>query len=102
MMLPRFLATLCFAVLCLTLGTFSSTALAVSDEWKPIDPASLAEKTPVVEKDADAEAIFWEVRVDDGGAEELVFSHYVRVKVFTDRGKESQSKIDLTYFGSYK
>src|SRR5713226_6908971 len=102
MMFPRFLATLCFAVLCLTLSMFSSTALAVSDEWKPVDPADLAAKTPVVEKDADAEAIFWEVRIDDGAAEELVFTNYVRVKVFTERGKESQSKIDLPYFCSHK
>jgi hypothetical protein len=74
----------------------------MGDDWKPIDPAELASKTPVVEKDADAEALFWEVRVDDGEADELVFANYVRVKVFTERGKESQSKIDLPYLGSYR
>lgn len=88
-------------LLCLTIALFSSIALA-GDDWKPIDPADLASKTPVVEKDADAEALFWEVRVDDGEADELIFTNYVRVKVFTERGKESQSKIDLPYRGSYR
>jgi hypothetical protein len=70
------------------------------DEWRPLDPADLALKAPVVEKDADAEAIFWEVRIDDSLAEELSLKNYIRIKVFTERGKESQSKIDLPYSGS--
>jgi hypothetical protein len=68
------------------------------DDWRPIDPGHLAMKQPVVEKDADAEAIFWEVRINDS-AEDLVFSHYIRIKVFTERGKESQSRIDITFSG---
>lgn len=68
------------------------------EDWKPIDPSNLAAKTPVVEKDADAEAIFWEVHINDAG-QDLVFSHYIRIKVFTERGKESQSKIDIPYYG---
>jgi len=56
----------------------------------------------VVEKDADAEVLFWDVRIDDSSFEELVLKNYVRIKVFTDRGKESQSKVDLPYAGSAK
>ena len=70
------------------------------DEWRPVSPEELALKTSVVEKDADAEAIFWEVRIDDSLVDELSFKNYIRVKIFTDRGKESQSKIDLQYVGS--
>ncbi|HEX8141649.1 MAG TPA: DUF3857 domain-containing protein [Pyrinomonadaceae bacterium] len=87
---------------CLTLA-LAATALAAGDEWKPVDPAELALKAPVVERDADAEAIFWEVRIDDGAVGELIFTHYLRVKVFTERGRESQSKIDIPFgkiFGS--
>lgn len=65
-----------------------------------MDPADLASKTPVVEKDADAEAIFWEVRIDDSLPDELSLKHYIRVKIFTDRGKASQSNVDLQYSGS--
>lgn len=82
------------------LGLISPAAVFAGDDWRPVDPADLALKVPLVEKDADAEAIFWEVRVDDSVREELSLRNYIRIKVFTDRGKESQSKIDLLYFGS--
>ncbi|MGQ0762836.1 MAG: DUF3857 domain-containing protein [Acidobacteriota bacterium] len=78
-------------------------ALGVAgDEWRLIDSAELTLKTGVVDKDADAEVLFWEVRIDDSSVEELVLKNYVRIKVFTDRGKESQSKVDLPYVGSVK
>jgi hypothetical protein len=67
-------------------------------DWKPVDAAHLALKAPLVEKDADAEAIFWEVRVDDGDESDLVLTNYIRIKIFTDRGRESQSKIDIVPF----
>ncbi len=54
-----------------------------------------------MEKDADAEALFWEVRVDDGGETDLVFTNYIRIKIFTERGRESQSKIDITPYNPY-
>jgi hypothetical protein len=75
-------------------------SLAQAQDWRPVDPADLALKAPVVEKDADAEAIFWEVRVDDSHADELSFKNYIRIKVFNERGRESQSKVDLPYLGS--
>jgi hypothetical protein len=81
-------------VLCLALVL---PAVVFADDWRSIDPAEMALKAPVVEKDADAEAIFWEVRVDDSQFDQLAFNHHLRVKVFTDRGKESQSKVDLQY-----
>lgn len=71
---------------------------AVAEDWKPIDPAELALKSPTVEKEADAEGLFWEVKIDDnadGG--NLTFNHYLRVKVFTERGRESQSKVDIPF-----
>jgi len=83
-------------LLCLFVA-FAAPALASGDDWKPIDPAHLAMKAPVVESDADAEGLFWEVRMDDNEQGDLIFTHYLRVKVFTDRGRESQSKIDLLY-----
>ena len=70
---------------------------AAYDDWKLVDPGELALKAPVVEKDADAEALFWEVRINDDPEGDLIFNHYIRIKVFTDRGRESQSKIDIPY-----
>ncbi|HEX8128913.1 MAG TPA: DUF3857 domain-containing protein [Pyrinomonadaceae bacterium] len=92
---PRLLPHVCFSLLLLVAA---APAFAFGDQdWKPIDPAHLALKAPIVEKDADAEAIFWEVRVDDAEAD-LVFTNYIRIKIFTERGRESQSKIDIVPF----
>lgn len=87
---------LAFAILCL-LGA-ALPALAGGDkDWLPIDPADLALKEPKVEKDADAEAIFWDVRIDDSDEGALVFNHYLRIKIFNERGKESFSKVDIPF-----
>src|ERR1044072_2552090 len=66
-------------------------SFAAGEEWRPIEPADLALKAAVVEPNADAEAIFWDIRVDDGGENDLVLSHYVRIKIFNERGREKYS-----------
>lgn len=89
------------AVLCLALLL---PVVVFADDWRALDPADVALKGPVVEKDADAEAIVWEVRVADnaeGGTLRTVFSHYVKIKVFTERGRESQSKIDIPFLSNW-
>jgi hypothetical protein len=83
------------ALAAVLLGT-SFTASAGGDDWRAVDPAELALKTSTVEKDADAEALFWEVRVDDS-TEDLALSHYIRIKIFTERGKETQSKVQIPF-----
>ncbi len=70
--------------------------------WRPITPAELQMKTPLVEPDADAEAIFWEVRLDDKKANKLSYNHYVRVKIFTERGRERFSKMDIPFMKGKK
>jgi hypothetical protein len=70
---------------------------AQAQQWKPLDPAHLALKAPVVEKGADAEALLWEVYVNDSSNTDTEFVHLVRIKVFTERGKEAQSKLDIHY-----
>jgi hypothetical protein len=88
-------------VFCLSLA---APTLTFAEDWRPIDPAELALKTPIVEKDADAEAILWEVRVADeveGETPRTVISHYVKIKIFNERGRESQSKIDIPYFSNW-
>lgn len=94
----RVLARLLIIVPCLLMA--SGDALA-GEDWKPIDPAELRMTTPVVEKDADAEAIFWEVQVDFS-SEKKVFVNYVRIKIFTERGKELRSKVELSYSSKNK
>jgi len=93
-MFARYFLSLLFVVSCLALWQPVSV---FADDWKPLDPSDLGLKAPVVEKDADAEALFWEVRVDDNPEGDLIFTHYLRIKVFTERGRESQSKIDIPF-----
>jgi Domain of Unknown Function with PDB structure (DUF3857)/Transglutaminase-like superfamily len=64
-------------------------------------PEEMSQRTPKIEPDADAEALIWEVRVDDSG-EGLSLKHYIRVKIFTERGRDKFSKIDIPFLKGYK
>ncbi len=90
-------ALVCLAALAYLAAPPASSARGDKD-WKPVDPADVALTAPTVEKDADAEALFWEVKVADeadGGDPRTVLQHYVRIKIFNERGRESQSKVDI-------
>jgi hypothetical protein len=92
-------------LLALVFGSVSPTwtnAAVAGEEWRPLDPSDLALKAAVVEPSADAEAIFWDIRIDDGGQDDLVLSHYVRIKIFTERGREQHSKMDIPYVNGVK
>ena len=90
--LPRLYLCLLFVL------AAGSAALASDPQWKPVDPAQLAMKSPLVEPSADAEAIFWEVRADDGDEDDFALSNYVRIKIFTERGRDSQGKVEIPFF----
>ncbi len=64
--------------------------------WRPVSTAEIQSKNPLVEPDADAEAIFWEVKIDDSHSD-LSMSHYVRVKIYSERGREKYSKFDIPF-----
>jgi hypothetical protein len=70
-------------------------------DWKPLDPAHLAMKQPKIDPAADAEALIWEVRVadeiDHRGDPATTYEHYLRVKIFTDRGREAFATVDIPY-----
>src|SRR5262249_46937086 len=81
---------------------WSRASAGGGEEWRPVDPADLALKSAVVEPNADAEAIFWEIRIADGGDNDLVLHHYARIKIFTERGRDQNSKIDIPYVNGVK
>ena len=85
-----------------SLGGGSLSVAASGEDWRPIEVADLALKEAVVEPHADAEAIFWDIRIDDGGDNSLVLNHYVRIKIFTERGRDQHSKVDIPYFSGTK
>ncbi len=82
----------------LVAGGFAASA--GGDDWRPIDPAELTSKTPTVEKDADAEVIFWDVSIDDS-SRDLVLNHYVRMKIFNERGRDTHSKVQIPFGDFY-
>jgi hypothetical protein len=70
--------------------------------WLPISAAEQQMKAPKVESDAGAEVLLWRVHVVDEllGSNvdfQRVFYHYVRLKIFDDKGKEKAATIDLPY-----
>ena len=100
---PRTRPAVWVAVVCLLAALALAAAPRASHargdkDWRPVDPAEIALSAPLVERDADAEALFWEVKVADeaeGGDPRTVLKHYVRIKIYTERGRESQSKVDI-------
>lgn len=92
-----------FALLLILCAFFLSVQIAVAQDkdWRPVTPQELAMKAPSVEPDADAEAIFWEVRLDDS-SEDLKRINYVRVKIFNERGREKFSKVDIPFLKGLK
>lgn len=70
--------------------------------WLPITPAEQQLKQAKVEPDAGAEVLQWRVHVVDellGSNRDLqrVFYHYIRLKIFNEKGTEKAATIDLTY-----
>jgi hypothetical protein len=100
----KFMPRLITPLFLVCLGLAFPAATFAGDEWRAVDPADLALKAPLVEKDVDAEALFWDVRLSDeveGGTPRTVLRHYLRIKVFTERGRESQSKIDIPFLSNW-
>jgi len=94
------------AILASLLGNPASAqqkTMAPSDfvAWLPITDAERQLKAPTVEKDAGAEVLFWRVHIVDellsDGEFQRVFYHYLRLKIFDEKGKEKAATIDLTY-----
>ena len=81
------------------LALFAPSASAT--DWKPLDPAHLALKQPKLDPTASAEALLWEVRVaDDLDGNRIpvtVYDHYLRAKIFSDRGREAFATIDIPF-----
>jgi hypothetical protein len=98
----RSILVLLLLVLVAAISAGWSGVSAGGEEWRPVEAADVALKAAVVEPNADAEAIFWDIRIDDGGQDDLVLNHYVRIKIFTERGRDQHSKIDIPYLQGIK
>jgi hypothetical protein len=67
-----------------------------------VEAPELAQKTAKVEPGADAEAIFWDVKIEDrleGGDLQLILNNYIRIKIYTDLGKEKYATVEIPQTG---
>jgi hypothetical protein len=90
-----------FLAACGAASALAQSLQPIDIAWLPVTDAERAMKTPVVDKDAGVEALFWRVHVRDelaGGRDlQRVFYHYVRLKIFDEKGKEQAATIDIPF-----
>lgn len=82
------------AMLCL--GLAQPSPAQEKNGWLPLGPQDLAASKPQVEPDADAEILLWQVRLVSS-SEAVKMDNYIRLKIFTERGRELNSKISLPF-----
>jgi len=81
----------------LVISSFFLISIAAASDWRPVEPELLSQKAPVVEKDADVEGIFWDVKVKEWNRSQIVEENYIRLKVFTEQGKGKIGNVDIPY-----
>lgn len=90
-------------ILLISIGLILSLSRPLlATDWQPINPADLALKQSKTDPNADAEALFREVRVSSeqhGDNVRNLWSEYVRLKIFTERGKDL-GNVQIPFFGS--
>jgi hypothetical protein len=78
---------------------FSTACYAV--EFRPVSASELALKESRIEKNADAEVLEWDVRITDTLVnheyEHHAVEQYLRVKIFTDKGKDERGVVKIEY-----
>ncbi len=83
------------------LALLSLALPAFAAEWRPINPEELALKQSKTDPNADAEALFRDVYIENAiiGSNQNVQITYIRIKIFTDRGREKYSDFKIEYLG---
>jgi transglutaminase-like putative cysteine protease len=90
------------AAVFLALASGSLLWAADDPEWRPVSAAERALTSGKIDPAADAEILLWDVRFDDKKLESAFIHHYVRAKIFTTRGRELFSKLDLPFIKGKK
>ncbi|ATC63019.1 hypothetical protein CMV30_03030 [Nibricoccus aquaticus] len=66
-------------------------------KWEPIPAAELASDKPTIDPEAGAEILFRETVIMHNLVEEFERRHFVRAKIYSERGLQDFLKIDLPY-----
>jgi len=90
-----------FLLFAAALPAAAQSKLKINVGWLPITDEERQMKTPTIDPDAGVEALFWQVYVVDTvqGDHDIQreLYHYVRLKIFTDKGKDVASTIDIPF-----
>jgi Domain of Unknown Function with PDB structure (DUF3857) len=103
MKVPGRICTTMLRVACVVALAVLASAAVEAAEWKPVTRAERTMAAPKIDPDADAEALLWEVQIRDefsGNAPQTVEEQYLRIKIFTDRGREMHATVDIPNTGS--
>jgi hypothetical protein len=96
---------LCFAAHWLGFAFFLPYLVSslLAAEWRPINPEDLSLKKSKIDPDADAEALFRDVRLlneaSTFGYPHNVIAEYIRLKIFIERGKDKYANVQIPCWG---
>ena len=80
----------------------ASVNVVAITQWLPVTDQERNLKAPKIDPDAGAEALFWRVHIVDelsGRDPQTVLYHYLRIKIFDERGAKAHSTQDIPFFG---
>ena len=86
---------------CLAACVFLSPHGLIAADWRPVTPADLALKPPKDDPSADVEVLFRDVRILNeapGGHPRNIVTEYIRMKIFSDRGKDKYASVEIPYW----
>ena len=87
-----------FFWLCRALALLILTAAVHgAPKWDPVNKDELAESKPIVEPDAGAEIIWRKVIMDHSAIAWRNDKHYIRAKIYSQKGVDDFAKIDIEY-----
>jgi hypothetical protein len=96
------------AIAALLGGAAAATAeinLVAITQWLPVTDEERNLKAPTIDPEAGAEALFWRVHVVDSfesGEPRRTYYNYLRIKIFSQRGCETQGTQDIEYLGQHE
>ena len=84
------------------LGGCAAARASVNVEWLPVTDEERNLKAPKIDPEAGGEALFWRVHIVDEDTitrPQTVLYHYLRIKIFDQRGAKAQGTQDIPFAG---
>jgi hypothetical protein len=87
-------------LLATTAGSLARPARAVDWDVEAIEVSQLKATKPSVDPEADVEALLWDTSVEEaqqGNEPQTRYRHFLRLKVYNERGVESLKQVDIPF-----